>query len=254
MKIRSTLQTFLDAVRQMPGAALTVVVLGLMATALVAYANFVRVPMSTDGTWQTNELMPAAGPEPLPGNGGLSIGRAQVSTAELGSDAVALYRLSGLARIRSPEARPTTVKCRVTTLSPGSFIAQTPAKVAAWPRPRGQVPVQVPETAPIRLYPGKAGSKSIPLRDAINNYTDTTRPAKVEWLRGGKQSHGWVWTMPQGSGAGTVTFGFIVAFETTQRPEAAVECQARTGTDLAEVSTSFLQAAWPLDGGGSDSG
>lgn len=235
----------------MPGAALVVVALGLVATALVAYANLVRVPASTDGTWQTNELLPAAGPVQLGGDGSLSVGRAQVSVAESSTDDIFLYRLSGLARVRSPATKPTAVECQVTTLTPGSSIAQTPAKVAAWPRPRDQVPLQVPETAPIRFAPGEAGSKTIPLRDAINNYTDTTRPATVEWSRGDKQSHGWVWTLPEGSGAGTVTLGFIVVFKTIDRPEALVECQARAGNALAEVSTSFLQAAWPLDGFGS---
>jgi hypothetical protein len=247
VKDRSRFEQFLSAVSEIPMPVIGVVVLGVLATVAVGYVNHAGGQSTTEVTWETTESVPAAGPVAFGPDGSISLERGRVSATLPTVRGDFLYRVSGLVRIQSPGRQSLGVECGVESLAVDSLIARTVRKRAAWPRPSDDLARQeVPEAATIRFRVNGAEFASIPLRDAINRYTDSARLTTAEWPGYDEDRQGWVWTFPQGTGVGTVSLGYIVVFRTRYRPRVRIECQVRSPSSEAKVSTSFLQDEWPL--------
>lgn len=247
MESRSRFQAFLDAVRQMPVAALVVVAVGLLATILVGMVSLFGDGAAATVPWETTEPIPSAGPAKVGPDASISLERGQVSTTAQTTRGDFLFRVSGLVRVQSPGSRAFTVQCDVGSLTPGSQVARTIRKRASWPRPSEDLNRQVvPDTASLRFQTQGAEYADVALRDAVNTYTDSARLTLVEWPGYGEDRESWVWEFPQGPGTGTVSLGYIVMFKANDRPRAEISCRARTGGASGEVSASFTQEQWPL--------
>lgn len=247
MESRSRFQAFLDAVRQMPGGAIVVVTIGLVATFLVALVSLFGDGSTATVPWVTSEPIPSAGPKVLGPSGSVALGRGQISTTAQTTRGDFIYRVSGQVRLQSPGVKLLTVRCQVESRSPGSQVVRTLRKRASWPRPSDDLAKQiVPEIASLRFQIKGSEYADVSLRDAINNYTDSGRPTLVEWPDYDEDRESWVWRLLEGSGPGTASLGYIVIFKTNSQPEGIISCAAESGATVTRVTTSFRQREWPL--------
>lgn len=247
MDSRSRFQAFVDAAREMPRAALVVVLVGLVVTVLVGVVSLFGDGVAATVPWETTEPVTSVGPAAIGPAASISLERGLVSTTAQTTRGDFLYRVSGLVRVESRKSGPFSVECEVESLSPGSQVARTIRKRASWPRPSDDLARQVvPDLASLRFQTKGATYADVSLRDAINAYTDSVRPTLTEWPGYLEDRESWIWTFPEGPGAGTVSLGYIVMFKTSSRPRGRVTCRARSEKASGRLSTSFRQQEWPL--------
>jgi hypothetical protein len=233
----------------MPVGAVAVVIFGLVATLGVIAVDLRSGGGSADSTeWVTVE--PVATPKPVKLGGGGSFGLSRTTIAAIApiESGELLFRIAGVVELDSARAGgPAIARCDVTSPADGSFIARTPKRRAAWPRPSIELQAQaVPEEIVVKFKRRGAEVLGLPIRDSFRAYTDSAAPTDVDWDGFAKQTQNWVWTMSDGTGQGGATMAYAVVFKTTEKPRAEVVCTASSGGKDAKLTYKATQQEWPL--------
>jgi len=159
-----------------------------------------------------------------------------------------LFRIAGVVELDSARADgPASARCDVTSPAEDSFIARTPKRRAAWPRPSLELQAQaVPEEIVVKFKRRGAEVLGLPIRDSFRAYTDSAARTDVDWDGFAKETQNWVWTMFDGTGQGGATLAYSVVFKTTEKPRAEVVCTASSGGKDARLTYEATQQEWPL--------
>ncbi len=234
---------------RVPRGAIAVVLVGLVATLGVLAIDFVGGGTSAELDWTTTEQIDTL-PGARVGPGEMSMDRTTLSAIGQNGAGEALFRVSGLLRVDSKGERvPTQARCEIVVLDPESQIARTPNGKAAWPRPSNDLDLQkqdVPESSIVGFNAVGNDILGLPIRDAINRYTNSAVRTTADWKAYQERVQSWVWDMPKGTGPSAALLGYVVIFKTSERPEARLECEATIdGTTVTQIAMA-RQSEWPL--------
>lgn len=241
------LKKITDPVGRMPRAALVTVGIGLFLSIAIFGLRFVDLGLSAEVEWAVTETVDTPDPVEVPGGTTLGLARTSVASIAPTDRGDLIFRVSGVV-VASSRKGPLRVRCDVAGTDPGTVIARTPRKRAAWPRPSDELSVQeVPELLVVEFSASGAETLGLEVRDSVRRYTDSDRLVTVEWDGFAEDSQKWVWEMKRGTGGVPVTLGYAVVFKTTERPAASIECRASAADGReARVSADVLQELWPI--------
>jgi len=235
---------------RMPRGAIVTVIVGLIATLGVVGIDLMGGGEFESTTeWVTTEEVDTPGTQELPD--GASVGLSRVTLSALPPNVIGkmLFRVTGFVEIDSGQTDGATeARCDVTSPAEDSFIARSPNKRAAWPRPSLDLRNQpVPLALTVDLMRGGAEVQStLPIRDVLRTLTDSAEPTDLDWDGFEAQTQNWVWTMPEGAGEGGATLGFTVVFESTERPRIEGVCAGSAGGEEVTLEFNAEQQEWPL--------
>lgn len=225
----------------MPRAVPVVLVSGLLLSLVAFAANRSDWEAAADLEWITIEEIPAPPPGRIDGGGRIELARTTLSAIPASERGDLLFRVSGVLLL-SQRGGPLTARCDVSAPPPAG-IARTPKKRGAWPRPSEDLRLQdVPELIVIDFSDDGAELLGLPIRDSFRRYSDSSAPVTVGWDGFAERRQNWVWTFPQGTGAGPATLGFTVVFKTSRRPKANIVCSS----DGTSIETRAEQDTWPV--------
>lgn len=235
---------------RMPRGAIATVIVGLVFTMAI-----VAVDIRTEGSgtsesteWLTVEKVET--PDPVKLGKGASFGLARTTLAAIApiESGELLFRVAGAVEIDSGNRKgPATVRCDVNSPSEDSFIARTPKRRAAWPRPSVELQAQpVPDELVVKFKLQGNEILGLPVRDSFRTFTDSAAPTDVDWDGFADRTQNWVWTMPEGTGEGGATLTWLVIFKSTEKPRAKVLCSGTAGGETARVRLEAVQQEWPL--------
>lgn len=232
---------------RMPRGALITVAIGLVVSVGIFGLRFVDLGLSAEIEWAVSEQVETPGSVEVPGGGSLGLARTSIaSTAPTVRDDL-LFRVSGVV-VASSSKGPLKIRCDVGSTEPGTTIARTPKKRAAWPRPSDDLALQeVPELIVLSFRTDGAETVGLEIRDSIRRYTDSAAFATVDWDGFEESTQNWVWEFPKGTGGVPATLGYAVAFKTAARPEAEIQCSASVrGGRSAGIDVGAVQELWPV--------
>lgn len=224
-------------------------ILGLIATLGVIAVDLRSGSGTADSTeWVSTEPVDTPEPVSLGDGGSFGLSRTTISAIAPIESGELLFRIAGVVEIDSARAAgPATARCDVTSPAAGSFIARTPKRRAAWPRPSIELQAQpVPEEIVVKFKRRSADVLGLPIRDSFRAFTDSAAPTDVDWDGFDKETQNWVWTMSEGTGQGGATLTYAVVFKTTEKPRAEVVCTASSGGRDARLTYDAVQQEWPL--------
>jgi hypothetical protein len=234
---------------RMPKGAIITVIVGLIAT-LGVLAIDLRGGSGSDSIgWTTTEIVDVPPQREFGKGGTFGLTRTTISALVPTESGDLLFRVAGSVEVDGGRTvGEVKARCDVTTTAPGSMIARTQKRRAAWPRPSIELQDQpVPEELVVQFKRRGAEVIGLPIRDSFRTFTDSAAPTEVDWDGFEEQTQNWVWTMPEGTGEGGATLGWAVVFRTTQRPVARIVCRADAGRDRKTVEVSAEQQEWPLE-------
>lgn len=232
---------------RIPRPAIVVVIVGVLASLAIYGLSFVPGSGSVEIELDTVEPI-AAKPSQDVGEGRFLVTRTSLSALAPNEDGLLLYRVAGIVRVDSGGRNPTNVRCDVISGVDGDTrLARSKRLRAAWPRSSDKLQAQAaPETSYVKYTIGDAKKIDLPIRDVLNDYTNSLATTTVKWDGYIEDRHAWTWLMPDGTGAGTATLPWAVIFEAEDRPKGTVECSATIGGEKADVRLPFLQEEWPI--------
>lgn len=233
---------------RIPRPAIAVVIFGLVVTVAVFWISRQTDTSSLEIEWDAKESLVAPDPDRL-GNGSLAISRVSLAALSQNEYDELIYRVAGTVRINSGGRRATRVRCDVFSEAEGETgMARSTKLRAAWPKPSEDLIQQdVPETAFVNFWNGVGSRIDLPIRDVARRYTDIDLPVEVAWESYTPDNQYWIWSLPDGSGAGTATLPFVVIFEAENRPKGRIACSATAGPDRAAVELPFRLQEWPVE-------
>jgi hypothetical protein len=234
---------------RIPRGAIATVIVGLVVTLMVIAIDLRSSGGGSDSTeWLTVEPIEAPVPAKLGKGGSFGLARTTLSAIAPVESGELLFRVSGVVEIDSGKSDgPATARCDVTSPAQDSFIARTPKRRASWPRPSEELQAQaVPEELVVKFKRRGSSVLGLPVRDSFRTFTDSAAPTDADWDGFAKQTQNWVWTMPEGTGDGGATLGYVVVFKTTEKPRAVIVCSGSSGGDRQNVRLEAVQQEWPI--------
>ncbi len=234
---------------KLPGLAIGVVILGVVASLAIYGLSFVPGNGSQEIDWDTKEEITAP-PVQNVGNGQFGVTRTSLSALAPNEDGLLLYRVAGVVRLDSGGRQASKVRCDIFSRAQGDTrMARSGHLRAAWPRPSSGVDVHrqaVPETSTVKFTTGDAKKVDLPIRDVLRSYVNTSAMTTVEWEGYTEDDQNWIWELPDGSGAGAVTLPWLVIFEAETRPKGKIECVATIDGKRSRIVVPFRQQEWPI--------
>lgn len=232
---------------RMPRGAVATVIVGLIVTLMVIAVDL-RGGSSDSTEWPTVELVESQTAVELDRGGSFGLARTTISAIPPVESGELLFRIAGVVEIDSGNGvGPAAARCDVTSPAEGSIIARTATRVASWPRPGIDLQDQFVPVKPFIRFEHQGGEVlGVSVRDSFRIFTDSAAPTDVDWDGYADRTQNWVWTMPDGTGAGGATLSYVVIFKTTEKPRAKIVCTGSAGGDPARVKLEATQQEWPL--------
>ncbi len=241
---------------RMPTGAIVTVIVGLIATLGVIAVDLRGGSGANSIGWSSVETVPAPSQREFGPDGTFGLTRTTLSTLAPIESGDLLFRIAGAVNIDTGTSPGLVrVRCDITTTAPGSVIARTPKRRAAWPRPSIELQAQpVPEELVVQFKRRGAEVLGLPIRDSFRAFTDSPAPTDVDWDGFEEQTQNWVWTMSEGPGVGGATLYYAVVFRTTEKPVADIKCRATSDQDELTIAVEAVQEEWPLEDALTDPG
>ncbi len=206
-----------------PRGAIATVIVGLMATlAVIAFDITKGGGTAVEIGWDTVEAVQTPEARELGSSGSFALARTSIAAIAPIESGDLLFRIAGVVSVDSGgQAKPTVVRCDITSPAKGSRIAQTPGARAAWPRPSDELQAQEVPEASVAIFKARgADALFLPIRDVFRRFTDSAAPTVVDWDEYEERNQSMIWDMPEGTGPGAATLGYSVIFRTLDRPRA----------------------------------
>lgn len=239
------LRTFFADASRMPKGAKWAVGIGLILSVAVAAVEIPNWADVTEAEWVLVEDVPTPAQRNLEGGGSFQPSRMTISALSPNQSGEALFRVAGVLAVEKI-GEPVVARCDVTGTAPGTEIARTPRRRAAWPRPSDDLAVQeVPDLLVVEFPLDEADLAQLPIRDSFRRYSDTSKKVLVDWDGFDAETQNWVWELPEGTGAGQVALGWSVVFRSSKRPEARIVCGAGMSEAANRVTIEARMESWP---------
>ncbi len=234
----------------MPRGAIITVIIGLIVTLGVIAVDLRKGGgTAVEIEWDTVEVVETPKAEKLGSNGSFGLARTSIAALAPIESGDLLFRIAGVVSVDSGgRAKPTRVRCDITSPAEGSRIAQTPGARAAWPRPSDELQAQEVPEASVAVFKARgADALFLPIRDVFRQFTDSAAVTSVDWDEYEEQNQSLIWDMPEGTGPGAATLGYSVIFKTLEQPLAEIRCSGSVGNSEAKVEAKAVQQEWPLE-------
>jgi hypothetical protein len=221
-----------------PRGAIAVVVAGLVLSAVAALLTIDEDEGGARLDWELHGDIADSSSAPLGAEGSLEIRDAGIEATRDNASGFGLFRIAGalVVDFGGYDGRA-EAHCTV-RVPPGSVLARTPGKRAAYPLPSDDLPSQaVPELSVVRFNAKGTDIVGVEVEDAFDDFTNADA-AKVEWTPYRQGEQGWAWVLPAGRRAEPVRLAFMTMWRTTGKPGAGIVCSARAADEAARAATS----------------
>ena len=242
-----------DRTNTIPRGAIAVVAVGLVCTLAVLALDFMGGSSTADIPWQTSEEIKVPPPAKIGKDGEFAMERTTLSATGQngGGEGESVFRISGILRLdTNGKDLPTQALCEFEVLDDESSIARTPKGRAAFPRPTNDFDLQkqgVPEELTVKFNAVGNDYSILPIRDAINKYTNSDVRTTANWTPFEERVQSWIWELPEGTGSSASLLGYAVVFKTAVKPEASIRCEATIDGKSVVQEAMAVQQEWPLE-------
>jgi hypothetical protein len=224
-----------------PRGAIVVVVVGILATLLVAWISDEDLVSSKPLPWLEShpEAIPSAGPAKLGESGSMTLTSSGIDSTGLNSAGYRLFQVGGELTLDFGDESPAgaTVTCSVDTEAP-TVNARTPGRPAGFPGPV--------EDLSEAAWPGDV---IVDYSEQGSPYSTVTLPTdymgyggqpgiEVEWGEWRHGSQSWIWHLPADLEGNRARLRFVSLWRTFEVPGAEIACSTElaSGAD-AELAT-----------------